>query len=187
MKNGYVFFQAESLALFKSRGWNGQNVGDIKVGLQTDVQVTSGEKRNGMVELCTDDRQIVNQVFTAAANMGGFPGLSDDLEVEKFARFILHGAYRGTILAATANANRQANNADLPGKDKVFLTMIGGGVFGNKLHWITDAIMECKELMKNSGLQIYLVCYSPYSLDESSLTRLQMLASEMGGEILQVN
>jgi len=143
--------------------------------------VTSGEKREGKIELCGDG-QFVNQVFTAAMNLGGFVGeMSKSSIVENLARFLLRGAYKATILSAIENSQTQPSS--VIGKDKLYLTLIGGGVFGNKYNWITDAIMEWKNLIINSGLQIYLVIYNTYSIDDESLTKFQCLVAETGGKL----
>lgn len=41
------------------------------------------------------------------------------------------------------------------------------------MSWIVDAIVGQKELLQGSGLQVYLVLYSPSSIDRDSLQRLQ--------------
>lgn len=45
-----------------------------------------------MIQICSDSNQVVNQVFTAAMNMGGVVGkwMKDPLP-EKVAKFILAG------------------------------------------------------------------------------------------------
>jgi len=178
--NGYVSFTDDQIHLFDEVGMDFSNIGEIKVGLQKNVQVTSGEKRNGTIEMCPDG-QFIHQVFTAAMNLGGVSGAyAQHHMVEKLARFLLRGAYRATILAAIDNSRTQP---DLIGKDKLFLTLIGGGVFGNKYEWITDAILECTDIIKKSGLQIYLVIYSEFSIDNSSLERLGEFAGNTGGKL----
>lgn len=40
----------------------------------------------------------------------------------------------------TPTLPRQQGRADRPGRDRLFLTLIGGGVFANDMGWIYDAI-----------------------------------------------
>jgi len=180
VKNGYVAFETdEDWMKLKTANFDFQDFGDIKVGNQTLVQVTSGLKRNGMIEMCTDKNQVINQVFTAAMNMGGVVGIwAKDPLPEKVARFILGGAYRGTILSAIHNSRTLPDS--FVGKNKCFLTMIGGGVFGNDFEWILDAIMNLYELIIDSGLEIYMVIFAPQSLDDFSLVRFRSFIDNVG-------
>jgi len=176
--NGYVSFKDEEIKFIEDFEFN--DISEIKVGIQKNVQATSGEKRNGMIEMCTDQKQIINQVFTAAMNLGGVSATYAERPIaQKLARFLLRGAYRATILSAIENSRTQP--PECIGKDKLFLTLIGGGVFGNQYEWITDAILECTDLIKTSGLQIYLVIYSSYCIDDTSLCRLGHLVAETKG------
>ena len=56
---------------------------------------------------------------------------------EPLASLVLEASYEATILAAE-EARVRHGGAD--GSDKLFLTLLGGGVFGNKISWITDAM-----------------------------------------------
>ena len=53
------------------------------------------------------------------------------------AEAILEASYEATLLAAALNARA---NPDRPRAKTVFLTALGGGVFGNGLSWISRAI-----------------------------------------------
>ncbi len=48
---------------------------------------------------------------------------------EPFARLVLEAAYEATLCAAQLNAARTGNRT-------VFLTLLGGGAFGNQSEWI---------------------------------------------------
>jgi hypothetical protein len=47
------------------------------------------------------------------------------------------------------------------------------GVFGNRISWIVDAILENKDLLKHSGLKIYLILFAKTSMDRENVQRLQ--------------
>ena len=71
---------------------------------------------------------------------------------EPLARLILRGAYRGTLAkAAAAAAGRN---------QKVFLTLLGGGVFGNEQAWILDAIEYALNAYRNHPLDVAIVSHS---------------------------
>ena len=69
-----------------------------------------------------------------------------------FARLILEAAYEATLGAAVLNA---ASN----GSNRVFLTLLGGGAFGNKPTWIIGAISRALALYKNVDLDVAIVSY----------------------------
>ncbi len=52
-----------------------------------------------------------------------------------FAKLILDAAYEATLLAAVLNASRTGVNV-------IYLTMLGGGVFGNEDAWILQWLAE---------------------------------------------
>ena len=79
-----------------------------------------------------------------------------DSDWKELAKAILAGAYEATILAAYENSIRNPNEA---GSRKVFLTFVGGGVFGNRSSWIEQAIVDACEKYKFLDLDVYLVSY----------------------------
>ena len=77
----------------------------------------------------------------------------DETELwEPFARLILEASYEATICAAILNATKNANN-------RVFLTLLGGGVFGNRTEWIIDAMQRALKLYENADLEVTIVSY----------------------------
>eukprot|EP00667_Euglena_gracilis_P011003 EG_transcript_11218 len=152
-----------------------------RVGLHNDVQVTSGLK-GAAVELCPDEAQTVHQVFTAALDLAGLPGRASP-EVVAVARLLLAVAYRLTLLAGVANSQRQQGRADRPGRDRLFLTLIGGGVFANDMGWIYDAIRENQDLILQSGLDVRLTVYNRRSLSAAHLGAFEQLARATGGTV----
>lgn len=71
---------------------------------------------------------------------------------EPFARLVLEAAYEAIFCTARLNLIRT-------GKDTLFLTLIGGGVFRNDIHWILDAIERAVGIHRDSGLDVQIVSY----------------------------
>lgn len=71
---------------------------------------------------------------------------------EPFARLVLEAAYEAIFWVARLNLVRT-------GKDTLFLTLIGGGVFGNDSQWIADAIGRAAGIHRDSGLDVRIVSY----------------------------
>eukprot|EP00563_Minutocellus_polymorphus_P020866 CAMPEP_0197728622 /NCGR_PEP_ID=MMETSP1434-20131217/27497_1 /TAXON_ID=265543 /ORGANISM="Minutocellus polymorphus, Strain CCMP3303" /LENGTH=71 /DNA_ID=CAMNT_0043315105 /DNA_START=24 /DNA_END=236 /DNA_ORIENTATION=+ len=66
---------------------------------------------------------------------------------------VLEAAYEATLLVALLNRQRTGCN-------KVYLTMLGGGAFGNTENWIYDSMRRALEKYQNFGLDICIVSYS---------------------------
>lgn len=81
---------------------------------------------------------------------------------QRFASQVLQASYEATLLAAAWNAGRGGSN-------KVLLTRVGGGVFGNDLRWINDAITRAAGLVRDHGLDLRIVSHGPVPPDLQEL------------------
>jgi hypothetical protein len=126
MRNGYMLPTHEGLGIIASE-MNRMDANAIdqirerlKVGIQADTQVT--------LDNC---QHTVTQVYCSALPVA-YSSLVEEAW-EPLAKLILEAAYEATFLAAILQS-QAAGNRDL------FLTLLGGGAFGNPLEWIIDAI-----------------------------------------------
>jgi hypothetical protein len=71
---------------------------------------------------------------------------------EGFARLVLEASYEATICAAILNAQRTGNK-------RLFLTLLGGGAFGNETQWITDSLRRALKLYKDWDVEVVIVSY----------------------------
>ncbi len=97
-----------------------------------------------------DAGHLVTQVYCSAMPIAYSREGADDWE--PIAKLVLEGAYEATLRVAAENLARTGNN-------KVFLTLLGGGAFGNEPEWIADAVLRAPALVRHSGLDIQLVSY----------------------------
>jgi len=111
----------------------------LRIGLQWNTQVTL----NGC-------EHLVSQAYCSALPVG-YSRHPPDLW-EPFAQLVLEASYEATLCAALLNYARTGNN-------KVYLTLIGGGVFGNELSWIIAAIKRAAEKYSGSGIDIAIVSH----------------------------
>ena len=119
----------------------------LRVGAQWNTQVT-----------LTGCEHKVSQVYCSALPIA-YTGHSPALW-EPFARFVLEATYEATICAAILNGDK-----------RVFLTFIGGGVFGNEHDWIVEAIQRVLRLYSHVDLDVVIVSYgSPSQGIQSLLT-----------------
>ena len=100
----------------------------IRVGVHEGVQVILGYDFEGSVT--KSEQRRIAQVFTSTVAGGWYGGAGlGGVEFEGACRQLLRAAYLGTLLAAATLGQRLA-----------VLTLIGGGVFGNPVPLIWDAI-----------------------------------------------
>ena len=97
----------------------------------------------------------VTQVYCAALPVA-YSGIPSK-DWESLATLILEAAYEATMLAAVLNAAAGTSN-------RLLLTRIGGGAFGNDDAWINTAILRALRIVSGQGLQVVMVSYgSPNS------------------------
>ena len=145
MSNGYALVTEEGLkeinqALFNmnEEQYNALKL-KLRVGIQWNTEVTLNDRKD-----------IVNQVYCSALPVA-YSRIEDSLW-EKFARLILEATYEATFYAALINYQKTGSN-------KLFLTLVGGGAFGNKMEWIIDAIKNSLNKFTNIPLDVMIVSY----------------------------
>ena len=145
MKNGYVIARKEGLdrvtsLLEKQNKVAYQELKDkLKVDIQWNTQVT-----------IDNNKQLVNQIFCSALPVS-YSQVSSE-HWEPFARFILEATYETTFYTALLNHQRTGNKL-------LYLTLVGGSAFGNKMEWIIDAIKYSLKKFKETPLDVRIVSY----------------------------
>ena len=145
MQNGYCFPTAAGLAQIESElsAMSDDELdavrGKLRVGVQARTAVTT-----------SDSKHLVTQVFCSA-----LPVAYSDLPTASwnlFPKLILDATYEATFSLAVQNmAETGCNN--------LFLTLVGGGVFGNRLEWIFSAIERAFEIFSDRSLNAHIVSY----------------------------
>ncbi|MEM6630734.1 MAG: hypothetical protein AAF694_13725 [Bacteroidota bacterium] len=145
MQNGYVLPSGEGLKeVAKKLKGMGEEERDIlrsalRIGLQWSTEVT-----------LMNPGHLVSQAYCSA-----LPVAYSSLPAESWANFaqlILEAAYEATLHAGLINLSTTGN-------PKVFLTLLGGGAFGNRDSWIFSAIRRAITLFKNFPLEVVFVSY----------------------------
>ncbi len=111
----------------------------LQIGVQWDTQVTL----NGC-------QHLVTQAYCSALPVA-YSGLPAKMW-ERFARLILEAAYEATLAAAVVNAAKTGNKS-------VYLTLLGGGAFGNEPVWILDAILRALRIYSSFDLEVKIVSF----------------------------
>jgi hypothetical protein len=145
MRNGYALPSADGLKEVNARlqGMSEPELDAIReklqIGVQWDTQVT-----------LKGGRHLVTQVYCSALPVA-YSELASS-QWETFARLVLEAAYEATLAVAALNAANTGNKT-------VYLTLLGGGAFGNDPTWILDAVRRAAILSKEIGLEVKIVCF----------------------------
>ena len=122
----------------------------LKVGVHSDVQVTSTAWGSVLLE---DSQQRISQVFGSACSISY--SRNPRALWRPFASLILDASYEATLYAAVLNmAKHQGEGAS----HVVYLTLLGGGVFGNELKDIASAIEKACVKLSQYPLDVRIVC-----------------------------
>lgn len=145
MSNGYVQASQQSLEqiaqlLLQQADENTRDAlaGLVRIGIQSDAQVT-----------LPDCRHHVTQVYCSALPVAYSPHPAESWR--EFAQLVLDAAYEATLYAAMQNLLEN-------GQGRVYLTLLGGGVFGNDREWIMSALRRA--LLRFAGLELDVVIVS---------------------------
>lgn len=111
----------------------------LRIGLQWNTQVT--------LKGC---QHVVSQAYCSALPVG-YSRHPPHLWAA-FAQLILEAAYEATMCAAILNAVTNGSN-------RLYLTLLGGGVFGNDMAWIIEAIQRALTLSRHADLDVAIVSY----------------------------
>jgi hypothetical protein len=151
MRNGYALASRDGLIEIATRlGASNEQERDalrtlLRIGIQWDTQVT--------LKACT---HRVSQAYCAALPVAYAEHPSELWE--DFARLVLEAAYEATLCAAIVNGRSTGN-------PRVFLTLLGGGAFGNETRWITDSITRVLRLYADWHVEVAIVSYGASNRD----------------------
>lgn len=135
MQNGYAMATGDGLADLPAVH------DDLRVGLLSATEVT----------LAGPGGHLVNQVYCSALPVA-YTSAATAEQLEPLARMILNSAYAATMHAARAQLQRG-------GSPLVHLTLLGGGVFGNEIGWIRDAMQSAFDEHRDVALDVRIVSY----------------------------
>lgn len=146
MKNGYALATEDGLINItqqlnnKTAAEYDELKSKLRIGIQWDTEVTIHEHQ-----------QRLSQAYCSALPVA-YSRLDIDLW-EAFACLILEATYEATFCAALINHEISGNN-------KLYLTLVGGGAFGNRINWIVNAIQQNIEKFSTTPLDVKIVSYA---------------------------
>ncbi|QDT11077.1 hypothetical protein [Planctomycetes bacterium K23_9] len=145
MENGYLFPTDSGLDHINARLQSASATqrdalrSELRIGIQANASVT-----------LPGAQHRVSQAYCSALPVAYGRQPADAWA--DFAKLILEAAYEATFCASVLNADRT-------GSRKVYLTLLGGGVFGNRDEWITAAIARAFRKYRDWNLDVAIVSY----------------------------
>jgi hypothetical protein len=147
----------------------------IRVGVHQGVEVVLGHDWSGAVD--SAPHRTITQVCTSTL-AGGMYGDLDESQpaFATICQRLQRAAYLGTLLSAAAL-----------GKDRVALTLIGGGVFANPIEIIWDAILWAADQTRHMLHRDLVVVVNGRNLGEQLPSHeLRTAARSRGGGLLRI-
>lgn len=123
----------------------------LRIGVQWDTEVICSEFGSKDYK---GETQLVTQAYCSGCSVT-YSRCSESAW-EPFASLVLRACYEATMLAGILNA---AAHPEEPGARRMFLTAVGGGVFGNDMMWVQDAMKRAFDKFKGYELEVILVSY----------------------------
>jgi hypothetical protein len=148
MRNGYALCTKQGLEAITEWLRTGEPSqlallrGKLHIGLHRDVEVTDAASEN---------RPRVSQAFCSALPVA-YTRVPPSYW-EPFASLVLEAAYEATMLAGILNTHRGGSN-------RILLTRLGGGAFGNHDDWIDAAMRRSFTTMREADLDVRIVSYA---------------------------
>lgn len=167
-----------NLDAYKTFNWDDYEKYQIGSHSNCEVLIHQDKKNNFVL---VNEKQTVHQVFCAALDFGGSLSVRDPI-FSLIGKQILLNSYRLTILTAWENSLKYPN---LPGSNKVYLTLLGNGVFQNPIEWVYQAILLNEKLIIESGLDIYLVFFQGFNNQNEKATEILKLMEKTHGTFIQ--
>jgi hypothetical protein len=145
----------------------------VRVGVHDEAEVVLGYDWDGGIE---GPGRTVAQVFTSTVAAGGYSDLDTDNPVwATICRQLQRAAYLGTLLAAAGL-----------GKGQVGLTLIGGGVFGNPMRLIWEALLGAADEVTAALHRDLVVAVNGYNLGRHiAAEELHAAARSRGGALVR--
>merc|ERR1719412_199629 len=98
---------------------------------------------------------LITHVLCSACSIG-YNGFGSD-PWKPLAKLVLEACYEATLYLGLENYHRHRDKH--PNANKVFLTLVGGGVFGNPSLWIFEAIEQACIKFQNTPLDVKIVAF----------------------------
>lgn len=151
MKNGYALVNQNGLLTINKKiaqldeFQREELKGKLKIGIQWNTEVTISQTKHK-----------VSQIYCSALPVAY--SYIESFYWESFARLILEATYEATLYTAVLNMKQNKSNI-------IYLTLIGGGAFGNEEYWILESMQKAIRKFITVPLDIRIVSYGHSNLN----------------------
>jgi len=158
MRNGYCLTTEAGLAKVDGQlaAMDAEQLDDLRgrlrIGVHWDVEVTDEGAEHR-----------VSQAYCSAMPVS-YNRIRSPESWARFASLVLEAAYEATLLVALLNKRDY-------GSRLAYLTLLGGGAFGNDWLWISGALRRAVFSVQGAGLDVRIVSYSTPSQDLLELAK----------------
>ncbi|OHT01572.1 hypothetical protein TRFO_31554 [Tritrichomonas foetus] len=191
-KNGFVLIDEEEAERLKKLDFDFSDFNHYKIAIQRNCEVVLRRDRSVFTKFCVNEcndskngsdkndeqTQMVHQVFCVHFDF------KNDIIPTKFTktivRNILEAQYRMTIMAAWENSLLYPNK---PGSKVLFLTPLGSRM-GTSRRLIAEAVEACKDLIIDSGLEVYFSCPKKSDFDKCESILKEVVEETDGNTII---
>ena len=140
-------------------------VKQIKCGIHENSVILYGRDKDGRHFELYNACELVDQVFNASINIRNYGNRTSKSNQLKITRTLLRAAYESTYLSAIYRK-----------REVLYLTLVGGGVFGNPIDMIVEELVRSHKLYSGhpqSSLKKVVLClYDKGSYVKSCLKKL---------------
>ncbi|EAY05139.1 hypothetical protein TVAG_151260 [Trichomonas vaginalis G3] len=177
---GKVFLNTKE-EISKLNEFDFRDENNYQIGVHEKVQITT-DRVKGHEYKDSERNQFVNQLFCSSYSFGDYCDINNKNVISSLEN-LLKTEYKLSILSGIENSIKYRM---LQGSDKLVLTCLGVGYFNNPPELICRSIKANRELIHESGLDVYLVCFSDDDQRgfKSVYPHLVDLVSETKGEII---
>lgn len=151
MKNGYALVNQNGLLTINKKVaqldefQREELKGKLKIGIQWNTEVTISQTKHK-----------VSQIYCSALPVAY--SYIESFYWESFARLILEATYEATLYTAVLNMKQNKSNV-------IYLTLVGGGTFGNEEYWILESMQKAIRKFITVPLDIRIISYRHSNLN----------------------
>ena len=176
IQHGYAKINYNDELFLKNIDWDNLNL--YQIGVHQNCQVTMTKNNLNKFKIFFNSTQIVHHVFASTFNFNN-DVIPTPFNIE-ISKKLLENEYKLTILSAWENSLLFPNYI---GSNKLFLTLLGGGVFRNPKEIIINSLIKSLDLIIKSGLDVYLINFNK-SIEINSL--ISNFINLTGGKIISI-
>lgn len=179
-RNGFIQIDdEEELDRIRNLDFDWNDPSNYYIGIQRNIEVVIRRDESYFLKysINTENRPIVHYCFCLKMDFAN-DIISCDY-TKMLARIILEYQYKMAILSAWENSLLYP---DRPGSRVLFLLPLGTEC-GTSRRVVSEAIEACKDLIVDSGLDVYLSCYTPFSFKKCKEV-LKHVVDETQGSII---